>query len=33
MAYVQKTWPHYDKNKGADHLLVMTNDKNPNPDL
>ena len=30
MSYVQKTWPHYAKNKGADHLLVMmTRDKSP----
>jgi len=27
MAYVQKTWPHYERRGGADHLLVMTNDK------
>ena len=28
MSYVQKTWPYYEKSKGADHLLVtMPSDK------
>ncbi|KAL1503656.1 hypothetical protein AB1Y20_012129 [Prymnesium parvum] len=27
MAYVRTTWPYFDRSGGADHLLVMTNDK------
>jgi len=25
--YVQATWPYFNRTQGADHLLVMTNDK------
>ena len=27
MRYVRKTWPYFDRRRGADHVLVMTNDK------
>ena len=26
-SYVIRTWPHFNRTRGSDHLLVMSNDK------